>query len=347
MFAIALCAVLSAQLSETITVSRVVVDARVTRLHGEPVTDLTAEDFVVTIAGKRVVVESAEWVDDVDPVGGRQLAVDREAAGPEPAVGASGSGHAPAAVHHRGRLFVLFVQTDFGRNAWRTQGQMKFLQYADELLDTLSAEDRVAVFSFDSHLKFRLDFSSDRDEIRDALRQTLFLDRPPPPPVVPSPSLAPRLDADAMRRAAQSEKGLLLIANALRAIPGPKSILLLGWGLGQRSPAGGVSMKRDWAAARAALDAARVSLFALDTTDADYHDLELGLIAAAEQTGGFYAKTHLYPQGVIDRLQRTLSGHYELTIRTAGDLPPGTKQLSVRVRRRGATVLAPSSIWIR
>ncbi|MGZ5452536.1 MAG: hypothetical protein ACXW5U_32275, partial [Thermoanaerobaculia bacterium] len=269
------------------------------------------------------------------------------AASPDSAADASDSRQPPTANRQPGRLFVLFVQTDFGRDSWRTHGQMRFLQYADELLDTLSPEDRVAVFSFDSHLKFRLDFSSDRDAIRDALRQTIFIDRPPPPPIVPSPSLAARLDRDAMRRAAQSEKGILLIANALRSIPGPKTILLLGWGLGERSPGGGVSMKRDWAAARAALDAARVSLFALDTTDADYHDLEVGLIAAAEQTGGFYAKTHIFPQGVIDRLQRTLSGHYELTIRAAGDLPPGTKNLSVRVKRRGATVLAPSSVWIR
>ena len=344
MLAIALCAVLSAQLSETITVSRVVVDARVTRLHGEPITDLTAEDFVVTIAGKRAVVESAEWVDDVEPVGGWRLAVGGV---PPAADSSSDSRQPPTANRQPGRLLVLFVQTDFGRDSWRTTGQMRFLQYADELLDTLTPEDRVAVFSFDSHLKFRLDFSSDRDAIRDALRQTIFIDRPPPPPIVPSPSLAARLDRDAMRRAAQSEKGILLIANALRSIPGPKTILLLGWGLGQLSPGGGVSMKRDWAAARAALDAARVSLFALDTTDADYHDLEVGLIAAAEQTGGFYAKTHIFPQGVIDRLERTLSGHYELTLRATGELQPGTKNLTVRVKRRGATVLAPSSVWIR
>lgn len=340
MLAMALCAVLSAQLSETITVSRVVVDARVTRLHGEPITDLTAEDFVVTIAGKRAIVESVEWVPDV----GNGVA---ESPRRRVVEGQPGAILDDSTTRRPGRLFVLFVQTDFGRDSWRTTGQMRFLQHADELLDTLSPEDRVAVFSFDSHLKFRLDFSSDRDAIRDALRQTIFIDRPPPPPVVPSPSLASRLDRDAMRRAAQSEQGILLIANALRSIPGPKTILLLGWGLGQLSPGGGVAMKRDWPAARAALDAARVSLFALDTTDADYHDLEVGLIAAAEQTGGFYAKTHVFPQGVIDRLQRTLSGHYELTLRATGELPPGTKNLSVRVKRRGATVLAPSSVWIR
>lgn len=337
MLAIALCAVLSAQLSETITVSRVVVDARVTRNAGEPITDLTAADFDVRIGGKKAVVESAEWIDDTVG-GGAPL--------PDPERPVSDSGRAPVAARPPGRLFILFVQTDFARESSRTYGQMKFLQHADALLETLAPEDRAAVFSFDSHLKFRLDFSSDREAIRRALRDTIFIDHPPPPPIVPSPSLAAKLDREAMRRAAHSESGLLLVANALRSIPGPKSLLLLGWGLGERG-LGGVSMKRGWKAARAALDAARVSIFSLDTTNADYHDLEIGLASAAEQTGGFYAKTHVFPQIAIERLQRTLSGHYELTLRAVDGLEPGTRELVVRVQRRGAIVLAPASVLIR
>jgi VWFA-related protein len=338
MLAIALCAVLSAQLQETITVSRVVVDARVTEYAGEPITDLVASDFDVRIDGKRAIVESAEWVNDESP----QRHRDTEEHGEDPA----DPRQPTTAKRQPGRLIVLFVQTDFARNTWRTQGHMKFMLYADDLLDTFAPEDRIAVFSFDSHLKFRLDFSTDRDAIREALRETIFIDHPPPPPMAPQPSLATYLDRTAMRRAAQSETGLLLVANAMRSMPGPKTILLLGWGLGERS-AGSVSMRRQWKEARAALDAARVSLFALDTTDADYHDLELGLIAAAEQTGGFYAKTHIFPRIAIERLQRTLSGHYELTLRATEDLEPGTKTLSVRVKRRGATVLAPTTVWIR
>jgi len=344
---IALCAVLAApQLQETITVSRVVVDARVTAYDGEPIADLAASDFDVRIDGKRAVVEAAEWI--AETVGGSRLSVDGGPAAHHEALANSVHRQPPTANRQPfpGRLVVLFVQTDFARNTLRTTGHMKFLQYADDLLDTFAAEDRIAVFSFDSHLKFRLDFSTDRDAIREALRETIFIDHPPPPPIAPQPSLATYLDRTAMRRAAQSETGLLLVANALRPMPGPKTILLLGWGLGERS-AGGVSMRRQWNEARAALDAARTSLFALDTTDADYHDLEVGLIAAAEQTGGFYAKTHIFPRIAIERLQRTLSGHYELTLRTAPDLAIGTKDLSVRVKRRGATVLAPATVWIR
>ncbi len=337
MLAMALCcAVLAAQVNETITVSRVVIDVRVTKSAGEPIADLNAEDFDVRVEGKRAIVESAEWIDDT--AGSSHAAVGRIAPTP------GDDRQSPTAGRQPGRLIVLFVQTDFARNTSRMHGQIKFLQYADDLLAKFEPEDRIAVFSFDSHLKFRLDFSSDRQAILEAVRSTIYIDHPPPPPIVPSPSLAANLDRDAMRRAASSETALLLIGNALRSINGPKSLLLLGWGLGQLN-AGGVSMKSDWKAARGALDAARVSIFALDTTYADYHDLELGLMSAAEQTGGFYAKTHITPSLAIDRLQRTLSGHYELTLRA--NLPPGTHDLTVRVQRRGATVLAPSSVWIR
>ena len=36
-----------------------------------------------------------------------------------------------------------------------------------------------------------------------------------------------------MRSFTSSDEALIHIANALRPIPGPKSMLLLGWGLGQ------------------------------------------------------------------------------------------------------------------
>jgi hypothetical protein len=106
-------------------------------------------------------------------------------------------------------------------------------------------------------------------------------------------------------------------------------------------------MKRDWTAARRALDAARASIFVLDTSVADYHDLEIGLETAAAETGGTYAKTHLFAANAVARLQRTLGGHYELTLRAAESLKAGTQPLDVRVKRRGARVLAPSSVVIR
>ena len=324
-----------APLQESITVERVLVDVRVTDDYGEPVLGLTPADFAIRIAGKHATVESVEWVQD------------GVAATTEALVNTAVDDAAAPAVAPRGRTIVLFVQTDFGRHQTRTHGHLNFLRHADEMLAAFGPDDRFAVFSFDSHLKFRLDLTSDRRLVLEALKRTISIDHPPPPPAVPEPSLAKRLDRQAMRRAAHSENAMLLLAYALQGIPGPKAMLLLGWGLGDRDPFG-VRMKHGWEAARRALDAARVSIFALDTSHADYHDLEIGLQTAADETGGFYAKTHLFAGIAIKRLTRTLSGHYEVTVRTSEPLPAGTHALRVQVRgQRDRYVLAPMFVDVR
>jgi hypothetical protein len=244
----------------------------------------------------------------------------------------------------QGRFFIYFIQTDFAKETSRIRGQMHFLRYADELVDMLLPGDRVAVLSFDSHLKLRADFTGDREQIKAAMRDSLLSGEPGGVPIVPSPSLAARLDRNDMRTAADSEAALIVIGNALRGIPGPKTMLLMGWGLG-RLTSSGVQMKPRYRAARATLEAARVTIFALDTTDAASHSLEVGLEKAAQDTGGFYAKTNLFAGAAVDRLRRTLAGHYELELRRPDSLARGTHDVEVRAKRRGATVLAPGS-WM-
>jgi len=322
-----------AQFGETITVSRVLVDVRVTNHHGVPLRDLTQDDFIVKIGNAASRVESVMFIDETTN------GIDEPSAIPN----ATGQTQPNP---RRGRLFIVFVQTDFARNASRVSGQMHFNRYAGHFIEALQPDDRVAVFSFDSHLKFRLDFTSDKEIVANAIVRSLRIDEPPPPPIVPSPALAPRLDRDTMKRVVSSEAALLLIGNALIPIQGPKNLLLIGWGLGERTPMG-VGMRREWTTARRVLDAARVTLFAFDTSVADYHDLEIGLQTAARQTGGFYAKTHIFPEIGLERLERTLTARYELELRVPSSLEPGTHDLDIRVKRRGATVLAPSSIVAR
>jgi hypothetical protein len=64
-----------------------------------------------------------------------------------------------------------------------------------------------------------------------------------------------------------------------------------------------------------ALEAARASVFVLDVSDADYHTLEVGLERVAADTGGTYAKTHLFPDGAAQRLAATIAGYYVLYYR--------------------------------
>ena len=68
------------------------------------------------------------------------------------------------------------------------------------------------------------------------------------------------------------------------------------------------------APARRALVASRTSVFSLDVTDADYHSLEAGLQLVSEQTGGFYARTHIFPDLAMRRLSGALAGYYVLFV---------------------------------
>jgi VWFA-related protein len=334
-----MCALLAAapapaQYTETITVARVLVDARITWTDGEPILGLQPEDFEVEIGGKRTQVESVTWLDETEEGG----LIARHTPG-------GGTSPVPAPDDPT-RLFVVFVQTDVARNTVRLEGHMNFAPHAQRFIETLRPDDRVAVFSFDSHLKFRLDFTSDKDAVNAAIRDSVRIDLPPAPPLVHTPALASRLDRTAMKRAVNSESALLLVANALLPIDGPKNLILIGWGLGE-SFGGLVMMRHEWIAARRALDASRTTVFAFDTTYADGHDLEFGLRTAAAETGGFYAKTNVFAKNGLERLQRTLTGRYELELRVPATLKPGTYALTLRVHRRGAVVLAPTSITAR
>src|SRR6185503_11502311 len=102
------------------------------------------------------------------------------------------------------------------------------------------------------------------------------------------------------------EAALVILGNALRPIPGPKSLILFGWGMGHFSMYTGVQMDWKYPMARNSLESARVSVFSIDFTQADYHSLEVGLGKVAGDTGGFYAKTFHFPKQAVARLQKTL-----------------------------------------
>jgi VWFA-related protein len=332
MLAALLFALQQPQLQEQITVERVIVDARVTDAEGNPISGLKPSDFKVKIDGKPAKVEAADWIADT----AAQREIDETLA--------ETNAPAPSAAPQpqRGRLLVFLYQTDFARNSVRVRGQMKLLSMNEEWLDWLEPEDRVAVLSFDSHLKFRLDFTSNKHDIANAMEQALYISDPPWPQKVPLPSLGSRLKPEVLKDIGSSERALIEIGNALLNIPGPKSLILFGWGLGRFSREG-VKMAPNYWIARQALEMARVSVFSIDFTEADFHSLAVGLEKVAGDTGGFYASTHNFPRLALKRLQRTLAGHYELEVRKPADAGRGTHVIEVDVARRGAYVLARST----
>jgi VWFA-related protein len=329
-----------AQYTETITVSRVVLDLRVTKMSGEPVTDLKPEEFTILVGGKPARVASATWVDD---------AVFDDGSEPPVAAGDLDPAEATALAElqengPQGRLFVAFVQTDFSRASPRVRGQLKFRSYAKQLVESFAPDDRVAVLSFDSHLKFRRDFTADKEDVADAMGDAIYIDEPPAPPAVDEPSLARFLDRGEMKNATSAEAALLLLAKALGNIEGPKTLLLCGYGLGDRF-AGKVIMRDEWGKARDRFIDARTTIISLNTSEAP-GQLSAGLASAAKSTGGFYASAANFPQQAINRTKSTLRGRYDLELIADESLGAGTHKVDARVTRKGTVVLAPMSIVI-
>jgi VWFA-related protein len=313
------------QFTDRVDVSRIVVDARALDSMGRAIPGLTADDFSVSIGGKPMRVESATWMG---------------AGAPSMAPGESESS-APSdggALH--GRLIVLLFQKDLEPR--RIGGLMRMLFRAKTFLDSFGPDDRVAVVSFDSHLKIWVDFTTDRAPVRHILERGLLLESPRP---IGEPAgaiaLTRTLSQAAGRRAYPVEQALRLIGEALEPLPGSKSIVLFGHGLG-RYTAEGVMKEKGYDEAVAALQRARAAVFSIDVTLADYHSLEVGLQAVSEETGGFYERSFHFPDRTVQRLIGALAGHYVLIV-DATDAASKRNELAVKLKRRDGTVMASTA----
>jgi hypothetical protein len=244
-------------------------------------------------------------------------------------------GEAGAAVTP-GRLIVFLFQKDLEPS--RIVGLMRMLLKSRNLLETLTPSDRVAILSFDSHLKIWTDFTNDRERLNRVLAHGLLFERPPAVSAASTPSLVERLDPDRGRRVYGFERALELIGEALEPLPGSKSLVLVGHGFG-RLGRSGVAMENEYGPARRALVASRTSVFSLDVTDADYHSLEAGLQLISEETGGFYARTHIFPDVAMRRLSGALAGYYVLFIEKPESRRLG-HDIEVELTRRKGQVLA-------
>ncbi|HSP93325.1 MAG TPA: VWA domain-containing protein [Thermoanaerobaculia bacterium] len=303
---------------EEARVERVVVDAYVTDQYGDPIPGLGPADFRVRVDGKPVELESADWI----PADLPELPVGE-------ALSAAPEGK-PISLPAPGRLIVFFFQTDFETS--RLLGLVRMGLQARRFLEDLLPTDRVAVVSYDSHLKLRQDFTSDHRKIRDALFHAIRTGEPAPIETPDSPSIAEHFDFTAARDAATPERGLFVLARALAPIPGGKTMLFFGWGLVTIGGLGGPNLaeSRDFGNALRALAAARTNIFTLDVTDADYHSLEGYLQNLSDLTGGTYQKTHIFPNLAMDRVRRAISGRYVLVFKKP-EGPRGLHTIEVKL----------------
>lgn len=297
---------------ERVEVSRLLIDVRVLDPQGRAIRDLQPGDFDVRVGGRRARVESVQWI-----ASGTPLPLDLPAG--------------PA----RGRLVVFLFQKDLEPS--RIVGLMRMLKRVRPLLDAFTPEDRVAVLSFDTQLKIWVDFTNRFERVREALEHSILFEEAPPVHQSTPPSLMERLTVERARRTWTIEDALARIGEALGPLPGAKSVVFVGHGFGEYGRSG-VTQRPAYDRARDALIDARAAVFSLDVTEADYHSLEAGLQLAAADTGGFFARTHVFPDAAVARLEGALAGHYVLFVERPA-LDPGAHELEVGMMREG-TVLA-------
>jgi len=301
-----------------VEVSRILTEVRVVDRLGEPVQGLSVEDFKVTIDGRPVTVESALWV----PTSGE--------ASVESLDSGTTTGEETAISLPEPRLIVIVFQTDI--NLYRLKGVVRMAPEAAVFVRNLAPNDLVALFAFESHLELRSDFTADHDAIADMLNTREILNGRMTPPAPGSTSLAAFFDSEKARRAATLTHALEVIGKALIPIPGPKTVVLFGWGLGRYNVGQPIIEKHSYGPAVAMLAAARASVFSLDITTADYHTLEFGLRRISHDTGGLYIKTNRFPSSAVDKLTRMITSYYELSIVPPPDLAEAY-EIKVKVRR--------------
>ncbi len=285
---------------------------------GRPLPGLAPEDFRLEVDGRAAAVESAVWVAEAPNVA-RVLSPSAS----------------PVPTFSPGRLVVLLFQKDFEGS--RLRGLLRAIGQAKELLAPLSPRDRVAVLTYDSHLRLHLDFTPDLEAVRRILDESVLLRWPGPLPPSDPPSLAATLDRQEALDAASPEQALLALGRALLPVPGAKTVVLFGYGLG-RLEGGTVQLDAHYGEARAALDRARAAVFCLDVTEASWHSLEVGLQQVAEDTGGQYFKVHENAGNALSRVAAALAGHYVLTF----ERPEGRRgehRVRLSLARRRGTVL--------
>ena len=307
----------------TVDVTRILTEVRVVDDAGYPIADLSPGEFRVKINGTRAEVESLTWISTTSEAAGLVST-------PEDGVMPS----ATSLTKPNPRLIVVLFQTDI--NLYRIKGVVRMAPQAADFVRNLAPTDRVAFLTFESHLELRSDFTVDHDALAEMITTTEILHGTIEPPSPSSPQLSEYFNVKQARKASTMTRSLELVAQALTPMPGPKTLVLFGWGVG-RYNRGHPIMTGEYSAAIGALAAARTSVFSLDITTADWHTLEIGLRRVSEDTGGIYLKTHLFPETAMDKLVRVISSYYELSIKPPPKLKPPYR-IDIRVKRPGARV---------
>ena len=362
------------------------VDASVLGRDGNPIPDLEASDFSVTVDGEPRTVVQAQFISLRAPAASTPPADSL-------AVDAAYSSNADA---DPGRLIVILVDEEsipFGEGR-------HVMQAAGEFVDSLSPGDRVALVAMPQPGVY-IDFTSDHDRVSRAVAGMSGLGTGPVGDGVggggggdgrgdgdgdadtfgPGPGPAGgsgesmRLLLETRRRTETVRHDIETILEAMQGVEGTKALVWISGGFNIDGAVLGLQKMAELAAAsRTTLyvfmvpeplaDAARSVGGGLPETfvveappgpgfaglwlgPPNRRRLQQGLMAAASMTGGSLVRAQYNPGPLFARLERELSGYYLLGVESlAADRDGEFHEIDVSVEREGAHVRSHRGVHV-
>ena len=317
---------------EKVDVNVVLIDAVVTDSTGNQILGLTKDDFIVTEDGRPVTVESIDYFTN------RQLLDSREE-------------NAPFKVERvsEDRYFVFFFDKAPDGQMW-DQMNLARRSAEDFIENRMRAGDKVAIVGHDVRLKVFSDFTTNKPQLKLALRDATRFGRGLTKATndVAGPSILRAIDIDAMiNRTGTVYQGLDLLADSLRGIRGRKNLVIFSPGMRDQSEdvMNGVLVNRSryWYPMISALNSANVTAYTINLhkqppIQPAFHQSLEGI---ASETGGDYYRQAISYTPLLERIDRSNAGYYLLTYRSthaAGE--EGFQKVEVKLRNRDLRVTA-------
>lgn len=293
-------------LSEQVDVNAVLIDTIVTDSKGNQILGLGKDDFIVTENGVK------QTVDSVDYVTTRRLLDQSEQ-------------KAPFRVERvrEERYIVLFFDKPIegGMFEQLARARSEARKYIEQ---KIGGNDLVAVAGHDVRLKIFSDFTSDKKQLAKALREVgTFGNGITGPRETAGPSIFRTLDEHRMMyETGTTYQGLEVLADALRAIPARKNLVLFSPGIHEPGEVvrGGliVSPSRYYDPMVQSLNAANVTVFAanlmtMPPSEPYYHQT---LERITSDTNGQYFRHATSFAPTLREVEKASGGYYLLTYRS-------------------------------
>jgi len=308
---------------ERLEVSAVLVDVTVTDKRGNQILGLTKDDFIVTEDGAEQTIDSLDYFTN------RRLLT-----GTEESAGFKVEKIRPE------RYFILMLHKP---------GSARFMS---EVLEARSAAtdfvnkemlptDLVAVVSYDIRLRIFSDFTSDKKQLRDALREAGSFSRGitrPGAAAAEGPSILRNLDlAEMINDTSRIYDAIRLLANSVRGIPARKVLVLFSPGIGEPSDFSPTIPENEEFRFRpmmSALNRANVTVFAMPLPKGrGPHATESNLYRMAQETGGEYFRNVVNYASPLRRVENLSSGYYLLTYSAKKPVgASGFQRIQIRLR---------------